>query len=319
MRIAIVWKWGSGKTTISALLTSYLAKQGKSPLLIDADLNIHQPALFLPSGHFPKSKWLSDPQNTTAIKTYLKGNNSRITSLMSFRKTTPPARGSQLFLAKDWNHIFYRDFSEQGNWVNLMVVGTYTPEGIWASCYHNNLATLENILTHTDDRESFIIVDMVAGTDAFAGSLHAQFDLVIIAVEPTKKGVEVWNQYAALSQQAGVYHELVAIGNKCLDQDDISFLQENIPADKLIGTLTVSAYLRELERQETLIDFDRLEDENKALFDKILQVAFQFAKSPQERLNILYNLHKKYVAQDFIVQRFWDLNEQIDSDFIFPS
>lgn len=145
---------------------------------------------------------------------------------------------------------------------------------------------------------------MVAGTDAFAGSLHAQFDLVIIAVEPTKKGLEVWNQYAALSQQAEVYHELVAIGNKCLDQDDISFLQENIPADKLIGTLTVSAYLRELERQETLIDFDRLEDENKALFDKILQIGFQFAKSPQERLNILYNLHKKYVAQDFIVQRF---------------
>jgi hypothetical protein cdiviTM7_01891 len=70
-------------------------------LLIDADLNIHQPALFLPNGHFPKSKWLSDPQNTTAIKTYLKGNNSRIASLMSFRKTTPPARGSQLFLAKD--------------------------------------------------------------------------------------------------------------------------------------------------------------------------------------------------------------------------
>lgn len=62
MRIAIVWKWGSGKTTISALLTSYLAKQGKCPLLIDADLNIHQPALFLPSGHFPKVSGSQTPK-----------------------------------------------------------------------------------------------------------------------------------------------------------------------------------------------------------------------------------------------------------------
>lgn len=92
MRIAIVGKGGSGKTTVAALFASYLAQNGKRPLIIDADINIHQPALHLENEEFDKTKWLSDAKNTTFIKTYLQGQNTRISSLGAFRKTTPPAR-----------------------------------------------------------------------------------------------------------------------------------------------------------------------------------------------------------------------------------
>ena len=37
------------------------------------------------------------------------------------------------------------------------------------------------------DQEAVVIVDMVAGVDAFASSLHAQFDMLLLVVESTKK------------------------------------------------------------------------------------------------------------------------------------
>lgn len=58
--------------------------------MIDADINMHLPSLLLGKA-FPEEKYLSRSQNTTAIKTFLKGSNDRIQDLDSFRKTTPPA------------------------------------------------------------------------------------------------------------------------------------------------------------------------------------------------------------------------------------
>jgi CO dehydrogenase maturation factor len=41
VRIAFVGKGGSGKTTLSALFTRYLADQGPPVIAIDADINQH--------------------------------------------------------------------------------------------------------------------------------------------------------------------------------------------------------------------------------------------------------------------------------------
>lgn len=156
------------------------------PLLIDADLNMHLPTLLMPERSFPREKHLSLPSTSEEIKTYLKGENDRITSLASFRKTTPPTKKSQLFVLKNHHHYLYQFAEDLGN-LFLMVVGSYHGDEIGASCYHNNLAILENMLSHTNDEDSVIIVDMVAGVDAFASSLHAQFDMLLLVVEPTKK------------------------------------------------------------------------------------------------------------------------------------
>ncbi|MCR5413073.1 MAG: hypothetical protein K6E76_09100 [Patescibacteria group bacterium] len=51
---------------------------------------MHLPSLLLGKA-FPEEKYLSRSQNTTVIKTFLKGSNDRIQDLDSFRKTTPPA------------------------------------------------------------------------------------------------------------------------------------------------------------------------------------------------------------------------------------
>lgn len=319
MRIAIVGKWGSGKTSVSALLTSYLAHIGQHPLLIDADINIHQPILFLGDQSFPQTQRLSTSQNVEAIKTYLKWNNHRIESLASFRKTTPPGLWSNIFQSYDFTHHFYTQFAQTHNNVSLMVVWTYTEKDIGASCYHNNLAIVENILSHTDDRNHYVLVDMVAGTDAFSGSLHAQFDIILLAVEPTKKWIEVRNQYAQLARIAGVYDQLYVIGNKCHDEEDKAYLQQHIPSDKLLVTLGISPYLRQLEKTGGIINFSALEEESQNSMTTLYHMFNNLVIDPNRRLKKLQELHHIYVGQEFIIQRFGDLTNQIDPDFSFPT
>ena len=111
MRIAVVGKWGSGKTTTSALLASYLGSVRKKPLLIDADINVHLPALFMRE-EFPIEKYLSSPENMRKVKGYLIGNNHRIASLAAFRKTTPPTKESQLFVLSDAQNYLYQNFTQ---------------------------------------------------------------------------------------------------------------------------------------------------------------------------------------------------------------
>ncbi len=207
MRIAFVGKGGSGKTTISALFASYLAYTSKNAIAVfDADLNIHLPEL-LGFGALPFEKHLSHPDSIDRIRTWLIGNNE-LSHPQAFRKTTPPTLKSNILKIDEIEKTPLHDLCLRKDNVSMFAIGTYQDEDIGASCYHNNLAIFESILNHTDDRDGYLITDMVAGVDSFAGTLHAQFDMTCLVVEPTRRSVEVFNKYADLAKEAGVFGSL---------------------------------------------------------------------------------------------------------------
>ena len=90
VRIAFVGKGGSGKTTLAALFTRYLAELGHPVLAVDADINQHLgQALGLDEAAAPRALgadigWLKD---------HLRGGNPRLPSADVMIKTTPPGRG----------------------------------------------------------------------------------------------------------------------------------------------------------------------------------------------------------------------------------
>lgn len=315
MRIAFVGKGGSGKTTLSALFTQYVNKKYPA-LAIDADLNMHLGGL-LGVAELPIEKHISHPEAAKAVKTHLQGKNIRIKDLAQFRKTTPPTAESNLIHLDDPEDPILVGFGSGNKDLRLLVVGTYDSEEIGASCYHNNLAILENILSHLVDSSGVVVADMVAGVDAFANTLHAQFDLLVLTVEPTKRGLEVFEQYRKLAEEAGVYGSLFVVGNKVRSEADAEFIRNHVPVQKLIGLFRESEYMRQKDQEGGALNVDLLEDENKALLDTIQERLFSITPDHQKRLKKLYELHRRYVAQGFIAERYGDITDQIDEAFNF--
>lgn len=315
MRIAFVGKGGSGKTTLSALFSVFQKNQGVPVLMLDADVNMHLTAL-VGCEPVPQERHISAPRNALSIKTYLRGANERI-RLSHFRKTTPPTRQSNFVALHHPADPILSTHAVGTPQFRLLTVGSYEADAAGSSCYHNNLAIAENILSHLIDARGVLVADMVAGVDAFANTLFAQFDLLVLVVEPTRRGVEVYNQYQKLAEGTGVAHLLKVVGNKVRSPQDEQFLRSAIPTERLVGFLKDSAYLRLKDQTGGALDVRELETENQELLSVIAKLLEQQKPRHAERLAQLYHLHRAYVAQDFIRERFGDLADQIDPEFSY--
>lgn len=316
MKIAFVGKGGAGKTTTSTLFAQYYSKDHVC-VAIDADINMHMTEL-LGAGRFSSDMLLSEKKPSDAIRTHLRGSNTRIGSNDVFKKSTPPGRGSNLVnLADSRDWLVSRYSVPVSDSLRLMTVGSYSEDGLASSCYHNNLAILENVLSHTRD-EGTAIVDMVAGTDAFASTLFAQFDALVFVVEPTQRGLAVLEDYVKLAEAGGVADRLLVVANKVEDADDEVYVRVKA-GHRYVGSVSRSSHLRAVDKASEALDFDKLSANDQVVFRDIAHRAEQITISAQERLPALWRLHETYVRQGYIVQRFGDLSTQIDPDFSYES
>jgi len=316
MRIAFVGKGGSGKTTLTAAFSSFLEKNNVLPTMIfDADINVNLP-LILGFSEINFEKYLSNPKVVEILKRWFLGKNI-IADLGAFRKTTPPTRKSNIIKIRYLENTPLAQFGFKRNNLYFFAVGTYQDYEIGASCYHNHLAIFEIILNHLDDRGGVVVSDMVAGVDAFAGTLHSQFDIICFVTEPTKKSLEVLNHYENLAKNAGVWENFFVVGNKIRDEEDKSFLKKFISSDKLLGFFIYDDYFHFLEREGGFMDFDKLNPLNKELIKVVFDKLKNFPDKRNERIKKIYELHKKYTNQEFIRLRYGDLSYQIDFDFKF--
>lgn len=315
MRIAFVGKGGAGKTTMSALLTQCIAKT-KPVVAIDADINMHMAEL-LGLESPDRSHLISEKQPSTLIREHLRANNSKVPSNAYMKKTTPPSIGSGLINMADSHDWFMEQFATQtADNISLITVGSYSEDGIASSCYHNNLSVLENVLTHTVDGAN-IVTDMVAGTDAFASTLFSQFDALVFVAEPTKRSVSVYKQYASLADAAGVIDRLYCIGNKIDDETDEAFLREHI-GKNYYGGVSRLKHVAMVDKGREGLSIDKISTDDRAVLTNLVKEIEKNTITMQDRLEGLWKLHKNYVSQAFVKDRFGDLTIQIDKDFRYP-
>ena len=256
---------------------------------------------------------LSEKYPSDKIRTWLRGDNSRIKNNAEFKKSTPPGRGSRIIDITD-NNWFINNYTRPiSKNLHLATVGSYSENGLASSCYHNNLAILENILSHTND-SGVVAVDMVAGTDTFASTLYAQFDMLVFAVEPTVRGLKVLDDYLRLAEAGGVADRVVVVANKVDDKDDEEFVRK-YAGKRFMGSIYRSQHLHNVDKGRESLDFDKLENISKDVFVELSRRLESIAIPAQDRLPKLWEIHKIYIGQDYVKKRFGDLTDQIDDEF----
>lgn len=314
MKLAFVGKGGSGKTTISGLISRYLVSNGFPVLAIDADINQHL-ARTLGMSRSESAALPPMGLEINKIKEYLRGNNPLIENNESVIKTTPPGQGSRLIKVVEENPI-YNYFSRDVAGVKLMAVGLFSEEDIGIKCYHSKIGSVELLLNHLIDKEKeYVIVDMTAGTDSFASGLFTRFDVTFLVVEPTLKSVSVYEQYKQYAKNYDV--GIKVVGNKIENKEDIDFLKKHI-GDDLVAVFHQSPFVKKTDRGE-MLSISKLELKNKKSLRKIVSVIDSQKKDWAKFYRQAVEFHIKNAESWANASAGKDLKKQVDPQFVFQS
>lgn len=314
MKIAFVGKGGSGKTTLASLLVSHLASTGRPLLAVDADINQHL-ATALGASESEAAAWPRLGERLPAIKEYLRGSNPRIASAEAMIKTTPAGSGSRLLGIADDNPV-WRQCVREVRGVRLAVTGPFGEGDLGVACYHSKVGAVELLLNHlVDGPGEYVVVDMTAGTDAFASGLFTRFDVTFLVCEPTVRSIGVYRQYQEYARDFGI--KVVVVGNKIGDGDDLAFLREQV-GDDLFGWIGRSAYVRSAERGEVR-PIEALEPENREVLAAMTELADRTPKDWPRYQRQAHEFHRRNAVAWGNHRAGADLVAQIDPDFIITN
>lgn len=310
MKIAFVGKGGSGKTTLSALVSRFLADRHLPVLAIDADINQH---LGRTLGMSQEDARSLPPMGLeiNRIKEYLRGSNPLIPDNASMIKTTPPGNGSRLISLSGHNPIFDY-FRRTVGGVSLMAVGPFDESDLGVKCYHSKTGSVELLLNHLlDSEKEYVIVDMTAGADSFSSGLFTRFDVTFLVVEPTVKSVSVYTQYKEYARD----HDVVikVIGNKIEDDSDIEFLSQQIGED-LVAVMHQSPFVKKTDRGEAL-PWSALEEKNLQSLREIIAAVDAQKKDWEKFYRQAVEFHLKNATTWASASLGKDLTKQIDPVF----
>jgi CO dehydrogenase maturation factor len=321
MKIAFVGKGGSGKTTVSAVVSRFIASKKLPVLALDADINQHL-GCALGMSEQEAAQIPAMGIETGRIKEYLRGNNPLIPDNASMIKTTPPGRGSNLISMpkndadKNGKNPIYNYFSRMVDGIRFMAVGPFDESDLGVKCYHSKTGSVELLLNHmVDGRHEYAIVDMTAGSDSFASGLFTRFDVTFLIVEPTLRSVAVYRQYKEYAKNHDVL--IRVIGNKIKNDADADFLKKHIGND-MVAAISQSAFIEKMDRAE-ITSFSELEPINMKAIEKIVDFIDLQKKDWPKFYRDMLEFHIKNAESWANGETGKNLQNQIDPSFSFQA
>lgn len=170
--IAVAGKGGTGKTTISALVIDYLAKQGKgSVLAIDADPSTN---LNLALG-VPLYDTVGDVREETATAV----GGARAMGGMS-----------------KWDYLDFRINESLVEEMAFDLLAMGRPEGPGCYCAANNI--LRTSVDRLSDAYDYVVIDNEAGLEHLSRRTTQDVDLLLLVSDPSLRGIIAAGRVAEL-------------------------------------------------------------------------------------------------------------------------
>lgn len=231
MKIAISGKGGVGKTTLAGVMARTLGERGFKVLAIDADpdSNLGSAIGFTPD-ELKKAVPLAQMEEFIEERTGAKKGQYG-----SFFKLNP--------MVDD----IPDKFSVEKNNIRLIVLGNIVQGGGGCFCAENVL--LKSLLSYVlIERDEYVIVDMEAGLEHLGRGSTAYIDALLVVVEPGQRSFQTAYQTKKLAADLGIKN-IYIVGNKVMDEDDLTLIKENLGDLSLIGYMEYNNKVMEADKQ----------------------------------------------------------------------
>jgi CO dehydrogenase maturation factor len=233
MKIAFSGKGGVGKTSISAALSLYYAKQGKKVLAVDVDPDANlATALGMP---------FDLAQKITPI--------SQMKELIKERTGAEPGAPPGFFSLNPKVDDIPEEYSKNINGVKLMVMGSVDTGGMGCICPENSLirALINNLLLNRDE---VVIMDMEAGIEHLGRSTADAVDAMIIVVEPGRRSIDTAFRIKKLAADIGLKNIYLVLNNMENENQLNNLKETGLP---LLTTVSASESVKKADEEDKAV------------------------------------------------------------------
>jgi CO dehydrogenase maturation factor len=192
MKIAFAGKGGVGKTTLCAWTADYLARQGHTVWMVDADTAL---SLGQACGVAPAAQ--AEPLAARADLIRQRIGAGGMISLSPAVDDLPELLGVEVPGPGPGRK-------------RLLVMGTVAGAGGGCACEAN--ALLKSLLAHLVlDRDDWVLVDLEAGVEHLGRGTVAHVDGLVVVSEPSHRSLETAARVAAMGTDLGLRNQVLAL------------------------------------------------------------------------------------------------------------